>query len=82
MSDKAKRLTYFTHMSQAYAELCNGQAWLTVYFEMSSAGTSRCVRSSEGLGTAAPRPCPHRDRINAAMKVLVKDMLLLLQDET
>jgi hypothetical protein len=28
MSDKAKRLTYFTHMSQAYAELCNGQAWL------------------------------------------------------
>ena len=28
MADPAKRLTYFTHMSEAYAELCNGQAYL------------------------------------------------------
>jgi hypothetical protein len=29
MADKdGKRLTYFTHMSQAYAELCSGKAWV------------------------------------------------------
>lgn len=28
MADETKQLTYFTQMSQAYAELCSGQAWL------------------------------------------------------
>ena len=28
MADKTKQYTYFTHMSQAYAELCSGQAYL------------------------------------------------------
>lgn len=28
MANSAERLTYFTHMSQAYAELCSGQAYL------------------------------------------------------